>query len=96
MISREIVQHVAELASLSLEEEEIATLARDLEAIVKYVELLETVDTEGVAPMTSAAAQSNALRADAIEPCLPREEVLSQAPRANEEGFVVPKFVDAG
>ena len=94
MITPKTVLHVAELASLSLDDEEVELLARDLETIVKYVAELERVDTEGVSPMTSAAAHAPKLRADVAMPCLSREEVLSQAPRATDTGFLVPKFVD--
>jgi len=96
VITREVVLHVAELASLSLQEEEVAALTRELEAIVSYVAELEGVDTASVAPMASAARASSKLRADVAEPCLPREVVLSGAPRATDEGFVVPKFVHDG
>ena len=93
-ISREAVLHVAELASLSLKEDEVETLARDLDAIVRYVELLDEVDTAGVEPLTNVGT-SRALRKDEVEPCLPREEALAEAPHATEEGFAVPRFVES-
>ncbi len=93
-IARESVLHVAELASLSLAKDEIDALARDLDAIVRYVEQLNEVDTEGVEPLTSVGL-AGALRADVVQPGLSREEALAKAPHATEEGFVVPRFVES-
>lgn len=94
MIARESVLHVAELASLSLAEDEIDSLARDLDAIVRYVEQLNEVDTEGVPPLTSVGV-AGALRPDVVQPGLTREEALAEAPHATEEGFAVPRFVES-
>jgi len=94
MIARESVLHVAELASLSLAEDEIDSLARDLDAIVRYVEQLNEVDTEGVQPLTNVGA-AGALRRDVVEAGLTREQALAEAPHATEEGFVVPRFVES-
>ena len=93
-LSREAVLHVAELASLSLAESEIEGLARDLDAIVRYVEQLNEVDTEGVEPVTGVVLAGE-LRPDVVAPGLTREEALAEAPHATEEGFVVPRFVES-
>jgi len=91
-VSRETVLHVAELASLSLDEGEVDALAKDLHAIVQYVEQLGAVNTEGVEPYSHSAAETT-LRKDAVMTGLTREEALAKAPRATEEGFAVPRFV---
>jgi aspartyl-tRNA(Asn)/glutamyl-tRNA(Gln) amidotransferase subunit C len=95
-IQREVVLHVAELASLSLDEAEVASLTRELDAIVRYVEQLGDVDTEGVEPAAGApiAAARGPWRADEPAPGLSHDDALAQAPRAAEGGFVVPGFVD--
>ena len=91
-VSRETVLHVAELASLSLDDAEVDALAKDLQAIVAYVEELGAVDTEGVAPYGVSGAET-VLRKDLVAPGLTREEALAKAPHATEEGFAVPRFV---
>jgi aspartyl-tRNA(Asn)/glutamyl-tRNA(Gln) amidotransferase subunit C len=92
--TRETVLHVAALASLSLDDDEVTALATDLAAIVQYVEQLSAVDTEGLAPtpFTPAAAS---LRPDEPRSGLTREEALAQAPRAVDGGFAVPPFASA-
>jgi len=92
-IAREVVLHVAELASLSLDEAEVDALARDLDAIVRYVEQLGAVETEGVEPATSFATAA-ARRPDVPAPGLSHEAALAGAPAVAEDGFAVPTFVD--
>jgi aspartyl-tRNA(Asn)/glutamyl-tRNA(Gln) amidotransferase subunit C len=93
MIKRETVLHVAELAALSLDEGEVDVLARDLQAIVQFVEQLGAVDTDGVKPATSGMGVAQAgWRADEVEPGVTHEEALASAPRAAHGGFAVPPF----
>lgn len=95
--------HVAELASLTLEESETERLAQDMSRILAYVAELEQVDTSNVEPTTlitvgeaaADAQSSSALRQDTLEPSLPKAAVLAQAPRATENGFLVPTFVES-
>jgi aspartyl-tRNA(Asn)/glutamyl-tRNA(Gln) amidotransferase subunit C len=94
MIKRETVVHVAELAALSLTEAEVDELARDLAAIVAYVEQLDHVDTEGVSPAMSGMGVSQAgFRSDEPQPGLSHEDALASAPRTEGGGFAVPPFV---
>ena len=93
-VSREVVLHVAELASVSLEPGEVDALARELEAIVAYVDQLGHVDTEGVEPAISGIPVASPLRADVPEPSLPRERALAGAPSEEDGAFSVPLFVD--
>jgi aspartyl-tRNA(Asn)/glutamyl-tRNA(Gln) amidotransferase subunit C len=89
------VRHVAKLASLSLTEAEEEKLAGELDAIVRYVEQLGTLDTAGVEPTTSVASGGVAgLREDEPRAGLSREEALDQAPRVENDGFAVPTFVE--
>jgi aspartyl-tRNA(Asn)/glutamyl-tRNA(Gln) amidotransferase subunit C len=88
------VEHVAKLASLTLAAGEASTLARELSAIVAYVAQLETLDTSGVEPTANVQLTSAAFREDALVPSLSHEDALSQAPRAEEDGFAVPVFVE--
>lgn len=89
VIDRKTVMHVAELAALSLDGSEVDALAKDLDAIVKYVDELSAIDTEGVEPMRSIST-AGALRPDVPQPSLSREDALGGA-----DAFVVPAFVEA-
>lgn len=95
-LAREVVLHVAELASLSLDDAEVDALTSELDRIVSYVEQLGEVDTEGVplAVHTGAAAAAGGGRPDVPGASLPRDEALAQAPATDDGAFVVPRFVD--
>jgi aspartyl-tRNA(Asn)/glutamyl-tRNA(Gln) amidotransferase subunit C len=95
-IDRALIDHVAKLSSLRLSDHEASVLAGELSAIVAYVEQLGELDTSLVAPTTSVKVDHSALRPDEVEPGLTHEDALGQAPRATEDGFAVPGFVDNG
>jgi aspartyl-tRNA(Asn)/glutamyl-tRNA(Gln) amidotransferase subunit C len=97
-IDQALVEHVAELASLSLTEAERAKLTAELQTIVAYVRELDSLDTSNVAPTAQivASAAPSPLRPDDVRPCLSHDDALAAAPRTSEGGFVVPAFVEAG
>jgi aspartyl-tRNA(Asn)/glutamyl-tRNA(Gln) amidotransferase subunit C len=85
-ISRFEVEHIADLARLELGEDEIAQLEIDLTRILEYVDLLNELDTSAVAPTAYVVVQDGVLREDVARPSLPTEDVLANAPEA-EDGF---------
>jgi aspartyl-tRNA(Asn)/glutamyl-tRNA(Gln) amidotransferase subunit C len=92
-ITKEEVQHVAKLARLQLDEDEIERMTTQLGNILNYVEKLEEVDTTGVEPTTHTQKAVNAFREDVVEDSLQRDDVLANAPEDNQESFVVPKVI---
>jgi len=90
MISREQVLHVARLARLELSEAEIESMARELSAVLEWVEHIKELDLEGVAPTSHVVEMTGALRPDEVRPCLAREVALAQAPAVSDDGFLVP------
>ncbi len=96
VIAEAEVLRIAELAHLELNEREVAKMTRELGAILSYVAQLEALDVAGVPPTAHAAVAAMPLRDDAPGPSLERAQVLSEAPRASEDGFAVPSFVDEG
>jgi aspartyl-tRNA(Asn)/glutamyl-tRNA(Gln) amidotransferase subunit C len=90
MIDREQVLHVARLARLRLDEDEIERMAGELNAVLEHVERITSLDLEGVAPTSHVVALVNVLRPDEPEPCLPRDRALASAPDEAEGAFRVP------
>jgi aspartyl-tRNA(Asn)/glutamyl-tRNA(Gln) amidotransferase subunit C len=90
MIDREQVLHVARLARLELNDDEVETMVGELSKILEHIERINELDLEGVPPTTHVREVSNALRPDEPRPCLPREVVLAAAPVHTDEGFLVP------
>ena len=90
MIDREQVLHVARLARLELSDDEVATMAGELSAILGHIEKIGELDLDDVAPTTHVVDVPNALREDVPRPSLPREVALAQAPEVADDGFSVP------
>jgi aspartyl-tRNA(Asn)/glutamyl-tRNA(Gln) amidotransferase subunit C len=93
-IDRDVVLHVAKLASLSLSEGEVGRFVVELARIVAHVEQLEALDTRDVPPTAHVQVERIPLRKDEVTPCLSHEEALSQAPRVEADGFAVPAFLE--
>ena len=93
-LDRSHIDHVAKLASLSLTDEEAERMTGELGAILQYVEELALVDTSDVAPTAALKLGPTAWRQDVAVPGLSHEDALAQAPRAAEDGFAVPAFVE--
>ena len=80
-LSREEVLHIAQLARLGLTGDDETRFQDQLSNILEYFRILEQVDTEGVAPTAQSIPLQNVMRPDEVKPCLPREDVLANAPR---------------
>ena len=88
------VRRIARLARIRVEEEELEALARELSTILDWVEQLNEVDTEGVAPMTSVEEMPMKKRADVVTDGDRVEDILANAPEREGNFFVVPKVVE--
>jgi aspartyl-tRNA(Asn)/glutamyl-tRNA(Gln) amidotransferase subunit C len=86
------VKRIARLARIGLREEEIAPMAAELEAIVGFVEQLQNVDVENVAPTDQVTGLVDVMRPDVVKPSLPRDKFLANAP-AQENGYIKVKRV---
>jgi aspartyl-tRNA(Asn)/glutamyl-tRNA(Gln) amidotransferase subunit C len=87
------VAHVAKLARLALDEQELRRLGGQLEPILDYVAQITRADVSGVEPLAHAAILSNVLRPDDPGPTLPLDQVLRNAPATDGPFFKVPKIL---
>ena len=92
-ISRDQVVHVARLARLDLSDEEIDRFTGQLAAVLEHAADVASLDTAGVPPTAHPLPLQNVLRDDEPGPSLDREEVLSQAPAAEDGRFRVPRIL---
>jgi len=88
------VEHVAKLARLEVSEDEKAMFARQLSALLTYMDQLKEVDTEGVEPTATVLPTENVWREDAVRPSLPQEQALANAPDQADGFFRVPKILE--
>jgi aspartyl-tRNA(Asn)/glutamyl-tRNA(Gln) amidotransferase subunit C len=92
-LTRADVEHVARLARLALTDEEIEGLTTELGAILEYAAQVSALDTKGVPPTAHPLPLANVFRRDDIRPGLSREEVLAEAPAAEDGRFRVPRIL---
>ena len=88
------VRRVAHLARIKTPEDRLEHLAQELNGILAWIEQLDEVDIEGVEPMTSNVSQPLRLRDDVVTDGGNVEAVLSNAPKAADGFYVVPKVVE--
>ena len=88
------VRHVARLARLELTPEEIERMVHDLDSILGYVELLESVATDDVPPTTHPLDIPTPLRPDRASDPLPVESAVAAAPASEAGAFLVPKVIE--
>jgi aspartyl-tRNA(Asn)/glutamyl-tRNA(Gln) amidotransferase subunit C len=88
------VEQVARLARLELSEDEKAIFARQLSAILSYMDQLKTLDTGGVEPTATVLPTDNVFRDDQVRPSLPQEAALANAPDQADGFFRVPRILE--
>lgn len=89
-ITRDEVAHVASLARLRLTDEDLTTFTEQLCVVLETAAALNSLDLSEVEPMAQPYPLSNVMRPDVIVPSLDRDEVLAQAPDAEDGRFKVP------
>jgi aspartyl-tRNA(Asn)/glutamyl-tRNA(Gln) amidotransferase subunit C len=88
------VHRIARLARLKITDEEAKGLKGELNAILKWVEQLNEVPTDGVEPMTRVVAMTMKKRKDVVTDGNIAEDIVRNAPMTEDNYFVVPKVVE--
>ena len=94
MITREDVEHVARLARLELNDDELGRMREQLNAILGYIDKLRELDVTNVEPTSHAVPLVNVMREDEVVPCLPQDQMLANAPDRVGELFRVPRIIE--
>ena len=92
-LEKEKVKHLAELARLELGEEEAAEFSRQLSEVLAYAGKVGS-PVAGMEPVIHLLSLANVFREDEVEPSLPREEALANAPHREEGFFRVPRILE--
>ncbi|QIL50980.1 Asp-tRNA(Asn)/Glu-tRNA(Gln) amidotransferase subunit GatC [Weissella coleopterorum] len=90
------VEHVANLAKLTLTESEKMAFTNQLDKIFEVVDTLSEVDTDGIEPTYSMTDGANKLRSDEAINANQRTELLKNAPETQETLIKVPAILTAG
>jgi aspartyl-tRNA(Asn)/glutamyl-tRNA(Gln) amidotransferase subunit C len=93
-ITKKEVEHVAKLARLELSDQEEDKLTDQLSGILTYVEKLNELDTQGVAPTSHVLDINNVMRDDVVTESLTQERALANAPDKAAGHYKVPKIIE--
>ena len=93
-LTREEVQHIADLCRLAMTEAEVDEMAQQLSDILDQFHILREVDTEGVPPTSHAVSLESVYREDSVSPSSDRDDVMANAPRRHGDQFRVNAVVE--
>lgn len=93
-ITRADIDHVAKLARLHLSDAEKELFTGQMGAILSYVETLNELNTDGIAPTSHAVPMENAFRKDAVTASIGVDKALANAPDRAETCFKVPPVIE--
>ncbi|MEB2780612.1 Asp-tRNA(Asn)/Glu-tRNA(Gln) amidotransferase subunit GatC [Algoriphagus persicinus] len=88
------IKKIAHLARLEFDESSAEKMSKDMSQILDWVEQLNEVDTEDVAPLTTMSSEVNDMREDKVGHQLAHESGLKNAPKRDSDYFRVPKVME--
>ncbi len=93
-LSDEQVLNIAELARLSVPGDALEDLAKELSAILDFVEQMRAADTEAVEPMAHPQDASQRLRPDEVTETIDRDRFQAVAPAVENGLYLVPRVIE--
>lgn len=92
--SEQDVAKIAKLARIRLDDAGKAHYAKEMTSILQWIEELQAVNTDGVAPLASVSDQTLPWRKDEVTDGNIQKEVLANAPGQQYGCFAVPKVIE--
>ena len=93
-IDKNQVKKVAKLSRISLDENKLDFLSKDLASIVSFVEQLNEVDTKETKILNSIEEKTLKPRNDIVNDGKIKSDILKNSPDKNEDFFIVPKVIE--
>lgn len=93
-VDQATVRRIAHLARIAVKDDDVPHLQQELNAILSFVEELNSVDVEGVEPMTSVIPMKMKIREDAVTDHAGADAVVANAPLHEDRFFTTPKVVE--
>lgn len=88
------IQHLANLAQLELNEQEISVVGEDLQRIMTMVDQMQAIDTGNVEPLAHPLDARQRLRPDQITETVERDLYQQGAPATADGLYLVPRVVE--
>lgn len=93
-LSDDDIRWVAHLARLEFQGDELKPFTEQLNKVVDYVNQLQSVNTDGVEPLSHPLPLQNVFRADEVRPSLTPDQALANAPNRKGDFYAVPAVLD--
>ena len=93
-IDKNQVKKVAKLSRISIEDNKIDSLSKDLDSILTFVEKLNELDTKEIKTLKSIADKTLEARKDIVDDGKIKNDILKNSPEKNEDFFIVPKVIE--
>ena len=93
-ISLDEVRHVAKLARLELNDEELVEFQGKLNALLGHFEDIQGLDVSDQPPKPHAVNMVNVLAEDIARPGIPRDEAIANTVDSKAGLFIVPTIIE--
>lgn len=93
-INDDLVQHIAHLARLEFQGEDLKAIKGDMQNIITFMDKLSELDTDEVEPLIFMSDEVNVLREDVVEQTVTSDQALKNAPKKDSDYFRIPKVLD--
>jgi aspartyl-tRNA(Asn)/glutamyl-tRNA(Gln) amidotransferase subunit C len=93
-VDERTVRRIARLARIKVTTPEAKALETELSGILEWIKQLDEVDTRAVEPMTRVVAMTLKKRADQVTDGDIADDIVANAPSADDHFFLVPKVVE--
>ena len=88
------VSHLARLGRLAIPSSSHASTAQELQNIIAMIDAMQSVDTDGIEPLSHPLDSEQLLRADVVSETDSREAFQNNAPKTEDGYYLVPRVVD--
>ena len=92
-IDKEQIKHIADLANLTISDDELEKYTQEMSSIVGFANELNELDTENVDITTSILGEYNIFREDELKESFDNSELLKNAPESQDGMFKIPKVI---
>ena len=93
-VSKEEILHIANLASLTLQENEVEEYLKNLQEIIDFADIVNKANVDNLDITIGANEASNVFRKDEIINFKNTESLLQNAPSKEKNMFKIPKIIN--
>ena len=94
VVSKEELLHIAKLANLTINEDEIDKYILNLQEILNFANIVNSAPVEGVQETIASTELSNVFRKDEVVEYTDKDALLSNAPEQEDNMFKIPKVIN--